>query len=110
MDSSVTEWACHVVSRGEVRMKKLFDRMNEDTKEARDLRCAYEAGAAAAADHADQYNGSTTHEYRLGDCILGKMNIRKGKPRKNERRILSRIEVRTFFGPREKKITIYLPR
>lgn len=93
-------------------MKSLFERMNEDTKEARDLRRAYEAGAAAAADHADQYNGSTSHEYRLGDCILGKMNIRKGRPRKNEDRILSHKELLTLLGPRllGKKIVIYLPR
>ena len=70
-----------------MKMKTLFEKMNADTKEARLLRKAYEAGVVAAADHADQYNGSTTHEYRLGDCILGKMNIRKGRPRKNERRI-----------------------
>ncbi len=42
------------------------------------------AGAEAAADIADQYNGVTLHDHRLGDCILGKLNIRKGKPRKNE--------------------------
>lgn len=68
--------------------RELFERMHQETKEARDLRLAYEAGATAAAHLADQYNGSTTHEYRLGDCILGKMNIRKRRPRKNERRIL----------------------
>ena len=86
--------------------------MNEDTRAARDLRRAYEAGAAAAADHADQYNGSTTHEFRLGDCILGKMNIRKGRPRKNERRILSHKELLQILGPRraQKAIVVYLPR
>lgn len=93
-------------------MKDLFKKMSEDTKEGRALRRAYEAGAAAAADHADQYNGSTTHEYRLGDCVLGKMNIRKGKPRKNEQRILSHKELLEILGPRraQKKIVIYLPR
>lgn len=93
-------------------MKDLFKKMSEDTKEGRALRRAYEAGAAAAADHADQYNGSTTHEYRLGDCVLGKMNIRKGKPRKNEHRILSHKELLEILGPRraQKKIVIYLPR
>lgn len=92
-------------------MKALVQRMNEDTKEARDLRRAYEAGAAAAADHADQYNGSTTHEYRLGDCILGKMNIRNGRPRKNKERILSHKELLQILGPRRaQKIVVYLPR
>lgn len=71
------------------RDKKFFERMHADTKEGRALRRAYQLGAAAAADMADQYNGSTTHEHCLGDCILGKMNIRKGKPRKNVHRMLS---------------------
>lgn len=75
------------------RDKKFFERMHADTKEGRALRRAYQLGAAAAADVADQYNGSTTHEYLLGDCILGKMNIRKGKPRKNASRMLSHKEL-----------------
>ncbi len=73
--------------------KKFSERMHADTKEGRALRRAYQLGAAAAADVADQYNGSTTHEYCLGDCILGKMNIRKGKPRKNVRRLLGQNEM-----------------
>jgi hypothetical protein len=95
-----------------MRFFDLVKKMSGDTKEASDLRRAYEAGAAAAADHADQYNGSTTHEYRLGDCILGKMNIRKGKPRKNGDRILSHKELVEILGPRraQKRIVIYLPR
>lgn len=92
-------------------LSSLFERMNADTLEAHLLREAYEAGAAAAADHADQYNGSTTHEYRLGDCILGKMNIRKGRPRKNERRILSHKKLLEILGPRERgNVIVYLPR
>jgi hypothetical protein len=42
-------------------------------------------GAEAAADIADGYNGVTAHKYRLGDCILGKLNLRNGKPRRNRR-------------------------
>ena len=45
----------------------------------------FRRGAEAAADIADIYNGVTAHPYRLGDCILGKLNLRKGKPRKNRR-------------------------
>ncbi|HYX19557.1 MAG TPA: hypothetical protein VFA98_01785 [Thermoanaerobaculia bacterium] len=94
------------------RLAKLHERMREDTQEGRLLRRAFEAGAEAAADLADQYNGSTAHEYKLGDCILGKMNIRKGRPRKNEDRILSHKELLEILGPRraQKKFVIYLPR
>ncbi len=38
-------------------------------------------GAQAAASVANSY--TTTHPYRLDDCILSKLNIRKTKPRKN---------------------------
>jgi len=44
---------------------------------------AFRAGPEVAADLADQYNGVTLHDHRLGDCILGKLNIRKSRPRKN---------------------------
>lgn len=47
----------------------------------------YKRGAQAAAAVADDY--ATTHEFRLGDCILGKLNLRNGKPRRNRRRVLS---------------------
>lgn len=49
----------------------------------------FNRGAKVAADLAEQYNGSSTHEYRLGDCILYKLNLRKGKPRKNKKQISS---------------------
>lgn len=49
---------------------------------------AFQRGAEAAASVADDYNRSTIHDYRLGDCILGKMNIRKTKIRKNKLRII----------------------
>ena len=92
--------------------KNFFERMHADTKEGRALRRAYQLGATAAADVADQYNGATTHEYRLGDCVLGKMNIRKGKPRRNERRLLSHKELANIIGRRvtRKLLTIYFPR
>lgn len=52
------------------------------------LKLNWRAGVQAAAHIADEYNGSTTHDYRLGDCILGKLNaVARAKPRKNERRI-----------------------
>ena len=54
------------------------------------MRCPaeYQRGAEAAAAWADEYNGSTIHAYRLGDCILGKMNLlKRDKPRRNERKL-----------------------
>ena len=48
----------------------------------------YERGVRAAASIADQYNSSSSHHYRLGDCILGKLNmLKKQKIRKNKERI-----------------------
>jgi hypothetical protein len=43
-------------------------------------------GASAAAAVADDYNATSTHDYRLGDCILAKLNLRGGLPRRNQRR------------------------
>ena len=45
----------------------------------------FQRGAIAAASVADAYDSTSTHPYRLGDCILGKLNIRKQKPRINRR-------------------------
>ena len=37
-------------------------------------------GVKFAAECADQYNSSSTHRYRLGDCIMAKLNVLpKGK-------------------------------
>ena len=47
----------------------------------------YRRGATTAAEIADGYNASTAHDHRLGDCILGKMNLRRGKPRRNTKRL-----------------------
>lgn len=43
----------------------------------------FQRGAIAAASVADTYNSTTTHVYRLGDCVLAKLNIGKRKPRAN---------------------------
>ena len=44
----------------------------------------YERGARDAAGVAAQYNRTTTHEHRLDDCILAKLNIgKRRKPRRN---------------------------
>jgi hypothetical protein len=43
----------------------------------------YARGAREAAAFASEYDGASGHPYRFSDCILGKMNLRDGKPRKN---------------------------
>ncbi|MGD0485106.1 MAG: hypothetical protein ABSB58_10740 [Gemmatimonadales bacterium] len=66
--------------------------MTEYERQARVRNCAvamgksapWAFGVMAAADLADGYNGCTTHPWRLGDCILLKLNlITKPMVRKN---------------------------
>lgn len=46
----------------------------------------FKRGVKAAADIADSYNGTSTHRYRLGDCILLKLNaVTRNKPRINRK-------------------------
>lgn len=47
----------------------------------------FKKGVRAAADVASNYNGSTTHAYRLEDCIAGKLNVGRLKPRRNKKRL-----------------------
>lgn len=49
-------------------------------------RNGWKAGVRAASDVADNYNSVVLHDYRLGDCIAGKLNARNGKPRRNRQR------------------------
>lgn len=44
-------------------------------------------GVRAAAAVADEYNGTSTHVYRLGDCVAGKLNVGRARPRKNRTRV-----------------------
>ncbi len=53
---------------------------------AQPRRKGFRDGAIAAASIADDYNASTSHGHRLGDCILAKLNLRSAKPRKNNQR------------------------
>lgn len=64
-------------------MCESLDKLCGSTDDVEDA--AFRRGAEAAAGLAGEYNGSTTHPYRLDDCILGKLNMREGKPRKNTR-------------------------
>jgi len=41
----------------------------------------------AASVVASDYNGATIHAYRLDDCIAGKLNIGRLKPRRNKKRL-----------------------
>lgn len=45
-------------------------------------------GALAAAAVAGDYDGESTHGFRLGDCVLAKLNLLgRAKPRRNRRRV-----------------------
>ncbi len=48
---------------------------------------SFRRGVAAAASVAADYDASSTHPYRLGDCILAKLNLREQKPRRNARKL-----------------------
>lgn len=43
----------------------------------------FRRGVVAAADVAAAYDSTSTHPYRLGDCILAKLNVGRRKPRRN---------------------------
>jgi hypothetical protein len=45
----------------------------------------FQRGVVAAADVAAAYDSTSTHPYRLGDCILAKLNVGKRKPRRNRK-------------------------
>lgn len=50
-------------------------------------RQAYRRGVKHAADLASGYNGTSSHPYDLGDCILGKLNmLPKSQLRRNTRK------------------------
>jgi hypothetical protein len=51
------------------------------------LRPARELGIRMAAEFARQYDSVTLHKVSLEDCILGKLGLLKGKPKKNSRNI-----------------------
>ena len=43
----------------------------------------FQRGILAAADVARSYDSTSTHPYRLGDCIAAKLNVSRRKPRRN---------------------------
>lgn len=62
-------------------------------KRRRGIHPEFRKGVTFAASVADDYNGSTTHPYRLGDCIMAKLNLRRQRPRKNERALPRRTNL-----------------
>ena len=46
-------------------------------------RSEFQQGVMAAADVAKAYDSTSTHPYRLADCILAKLNVGRQKPRRN---------------------------
>ena len=67
--SSMRKWALQMVA--EIRRQR------------RENRTAKVAGIKLAADVAGDYNHTSSHPYLISDCILGKLNVLKGQPRKN---------------------------
>lgn len=43
----------------------------------------FQRGVLAAADVARSYDSTSTHPYRLADCIVAKLNVTSRKPRRN---------------------------
>lgn len=53
------------------------------------LSLEFARGARAAADVASNYDSSSAHDHRLGDCILAKLNLRAAPPRRNRKKLES---------------------
>ena len=52
------------------------------------MKTDFRRGVLAAAAVAADYNASTTHPYRLDDCITCKLNVvGRSKPRRNKQRL-----------------------
>lgn len=46
-------------------------------------RASFRYGIQIAAEVAADYDRYSSHPYLVSDCILGKLNVLKGKPKKN---------------------------
>jgi hypothetical protein len=58
-----------------------------------DYRLAYQLGIRAAAELAGRmYDSTSTHVFRIEDCILAKFNMINGKPRRNRKYAKARGE------------------
>lgn len=47
-------------------------------------------GVRMAAEIASEYDHSSSHPYLVSECILGKLNVLKRKPRKNEAKVCAK--------------------
>jgi hypothetical protein len=45
---------------------------------------SFRYGIQIAAEVASDYDKYSSHPYLVSECILGKLNVLKGKPRKNK--------------------------
>ena len=66
--------------------KEIDEARNRPANEQRQRDIGYKHGVAAAAGVLDGggFNATTTHEYRLGDVVLCKLNqTKRDKPRRN---------------------------
>lgn len=45
---------------------------------------SFRYGILLAAEVASDYDLTNSHPYLVSDCILGKLNVLKGKPRRNK--------------------------
>lgn len=64
------------------------------------LREERDRGATLAAEVARDYDRYSSHPFLVSECILGKLNILKGKPRKNK----SARELNRVIDSIEKKV------
>lgn len=69
------------------------ERRGDAAKSASQVRAAEKAAYLRGAERAamiasEMYDGCSTHKYRIDDCVLSKMNLRSGTPRKNLRRVV----------------------
>ena len=52
---------------------------------------SFRYGIYIAAEVASDYDRTNSHPYLVSECILGKLNVLKGKPRKNKAEKANRI-------------------
>lgn len=54
-----------------------------DEKRLKDYHAGLVSGLRGAAQFISQFDKTSSHPYRLSDCLLAKFNMRKKKVRKN---------------------------
>lgn len=64
-------------------------------------RAAFRYGIQLAADVAKDYDKYSTHSHLVSECILGKLNVLKGRPKKNP----NAIAIDQILSALERKIS-----